>query len=82
MSGYDEFGEPDGASVLADAIGSLSEWLPGYSTPEGRPQDRVTLLHVGADSITVLYERTTGSEAGAYPPKPFRIQLRVLAGEP
>lgn len=43
--------------MLAEAVGTLEQWLPGYTSPEdGSPQDRMRLWLSDESSVTVHVE--------------------------
>lgn len=47
--------------VRDDVVGTLAEWIPGYSTPENGPQSRIRVVGTNDESLTVSYETPVNS---------------------
>lgn len=60
-------------SVRDDALGTVAEWLPGYTFPDHGPQSRIRLVGEGEDHVTVSYETPAcGGDV-----KLFRVKVQV-----
>ncbi|KDQ65730.1 hypothetical protein [Streptomyces sp. NTK 937] len=64
--------------VQAYALGTLAEWIKGYTVPEEGPQQKYTLRAVGEDDRSIDVQVET---CDPFPsdPKVFRIWLEVEA---
>ncbi|MFJ5103202.1 hypothetical protein [Streptomyces sp. NPDC088554] len=66
------------ADVQDAALGTLAEWLPGYTYPESGPQQKYTLVAVADDGRSIDVQVET---LGSYPSdaRDFRVTLTVEA---
>jgi hypothetical protein len=69
-------------SVQGDAIGTLAEWIDGYTQPAEGPQHRVKIIESDDDSLLVSYDEV-GVHGPVSNPQFFRIRIEVTeAPEP
>ncbi|MGV9546827.1 hypothetical protein [Streptomyces ardesiacus] len=64
------------AEVLDLALGTLAEWLPGYTYPETGPQQKITLVGVD-DEGRYLDVRMGFLDASPSETKVFRVWLEA-----
>jgi hypothetical protein len=68
-------------SVQGDAIGTLAEWIDGYTQPAEGPQHRVKIIESDDDSLLVSYDEV-GIHGPVSNPQFFRIQVGVVQVQP
>ncbi|GGY88820.1 hypothetical protein [Streptomyces nitrosporeus] len=66
------------ADVQDYALGTLAEWIKGYTVPEEGPQQKCTLLAVAEDGRSIDIQMET-CDPFPYDAKVFRIWLEVEA---